>query len=378
MTESSLQLLANLVRENGEELLLTWRTQVRNLPSARHLDIPTLNDHIPDLLKELAEALETNPRQTIPESLAEASPTAHGLQRLKDEFDIEEVVAEYNIMRGCIHDLATEHEVALQGRPFHVINRIFDHAVGQAVQTYAAQQALEVKERREEYLSFVAHDLRTPLFAISLTGRSLEKSLSGQVLGADSQRILKSLRRNVQQLQDLIGRVLEENTNLLEVMGVKVEKRRFDLWPLVEALLDDLETIAAQTNTKLLNRVPVDLVVFADARLLRRAFQNLIGNAIQFSPGGEVIVGAQAVEDQGIVECWVSDNGQGIAVDMIEKVFDKGESGSEAGAGSGLGLGLAIVKSFIEAHDGSITLQSVLGQGSKFYFTLPTQTKLHA
>nr|WP_295083714.1 ATP-binding protein [uncultured Roseateles sp.] len=83
-------------------------------------------------------------------------------------------------------------------------------------------------------------------------------------------------------------------------------------------------------------------------------------------------------EDQGIVECWVSDNGQGIAVDMIEKVFDKGESGSEAGAGSGLGLGLAIVKSFIEAHDGSITLQSVLGQGSKFYFTLPTQTKLLA
>lgn len=375
MTESSLQLLANLVRANGEVLLLAWRTQVTNLPSASHLDTPALNDHIPDLLKELASALETNPRQTIPESLAEASPAAHGVQRLKDEFDIEEVVAEYNIMRGCIHDLATEHDVTLQGRPFHVINRIFDHAIGQAVQTYAAQQALEVKERREEYLSFVAHDLRTPLFAISLTGRSLEKSLSGQVLGADSQRILKSLRRNVQQLQDLIGRVLEENTNLLEVIGVKVERRRFDLWPLVEALLDDLETIAAEANTKLLNRVPVDLVVFADARLLRRAFQNLIGNAIQFSPGGEVIVGAQATGGQGIVECWVSDNGQGIAAEMIEKVFDKGESGGEAGSGSGLGLGLAIVKSFIEAHDGSIALQSVLGQGSKFYFTLPMQAK---
>ncbi len=375
MTVGSLQLLANLVRENGDVLLLTWRTQVRNLPSASHLDTPTLNDHIPDLLKELAEALETNPRQTIPEALAEASPAAHGLQRLKDAFDIEEVVAEYNIMRGCIHDLATEHDVALQGRPFHVINRIFDNAIGQAVQTFAAQQALEVKQRREEYLSFVAHDLRTPLFAISLTGRSLEKSLSGQVLGADSQRILQSLRRNVQQLQDLIGRVLEENTNLLEVIGVKVERRRFDLWPLVESLLDDLETIATQSNTKLVNRVPVDLVVFADARLLRRAFQNLIGNAIQFSPGGEVIVGAQAAAGEGIVECWVSDNGQGIAAEMIEKVFDKGESGGEASAGSGLGLGLAIVKSFIEAHDGSITLHSVLGEGSKFYFTLPVQAR---
>ncbi|MDC8773057.1 sensor histidine kinase [Roseateles albus] len=375
MTVGSLQLLANLVRENGDVLLLTWRTQVRSLPSASHLDTPTLNDHIPDLLKELAEALETNPRQTIPEALAEASPAAHGLQRLKDAFDIEEVVAEYNIMRGCIHDLATEHDITLQGRPFHVINRIFDNAIGQAVQTYAAQQALEVKERREEYLSFVAHDLRTPLFAISLTGRSLEKSLSGQVLGPDSQRVLQSLRRNVQQLQDLIGRVLEENTHLLEVIGVKVERRRFDLWPLVESLLDDLETIAAQSATKLVNRVPVDLVVFADARLLRRAFQNLIGNAIQFSPGGEVIVGAQAAAGHGIVECWVSDNGQGIAAEMIEKVFDKGESGGEAGAGSGLGLGLAIVKTFIEAHDGSITLHSVLGEGSKFYFTLPVQAR---
>ena len=374
MALSSLRILADLVRASGDALLVTWRMQVRSLPSASHLDTPTLNDHIPDLLKELVVALEINSGQTIPETLAEASPAAHGLQRLEDEFDIEEVVAEYNIMRGCIHDLATEHDVLLQGRPFHVINRIFDHAIGQAVQTYATQQALEVKQRREEYLSFVAHDLRTPLFAISLTGRSLEKSLAGQVLGADSQRILKSLRRNVQQLQDLIGKVLEESTNLLEVIGVKVELRWFDLWPLVEALLDDLETIAAEANTKLLNRVPVDLVVFADARLLRRVFQNLIGNAIRFSPGGEVIVGAQATVAQGIVECWVSDNGQGIAAELLEKVFDKGESVGEGGSASGLGLGLAIVKSFIEAHDGSISLQSVLGQGSKFCFTIPVQT----
>ena len=193
MTLTALQTLADLVRAERDALLLVWRTQVRRLPSASHLDTPTLNDHIPDLLEELASALETNPEQTIPETLAEASPTAHGLQRLKDAFDIEEVVAEYNILRGCIHDLATEHRINLQGRPFHVINRVFDNAIGQAVQTYATQQALEVQRRREEYLSFVAHDLRTPLFAISLTGRSLERSLSGQALGDDTQRILKSI-----------------------------------------------------------------------------------------------------------------------------------------------------------------------------------------
>ena len=374
MMQTKLQALADLVRENSDVLMRGWRVQVRQLPSASHLDTPTLNDHIPDLLEELATAFEINPEQTIPETLAEASPTAHGVQRLKDAFDIEEVVAEYNILRGCIHDLATEHRIELQGRPFHALNRVFDNAIGQAVRTYAAQQAHEVQQRREEYLSFVAHDLRTPLFAISLTGRSLDRSLSGEALSADAQRILKSLRRNVKQLQDLIGKVLEENTNLLEDSGVKVELRWFDLWPLVEALLDDLETVASAAHAKVLNTVPDDLRVFADAGLLRRVFQNLIGNAIQYSPGGEVVVGAQVLPGEGLIECWVSDNGKGVAADSLEKVFEKGESSGEDGTGSGLGLGLAIVKTFVEAHGGRVTVQSAVGLGSKFLFALPVQT----
>ena len=374
MMQTKLQALADLVRENSDVLMRGWRVQVRQLPSASHLDTPTLNDHIPDLLEELATAFEINPEQTIPETLAEASPTAHGVQRLKDAFDIEEVVAEYNILRGCIHDLATEHRIELQGRPFHALNRVFDNAIGQAVRTYAAQQAHEVQQRREEYLSFVAHDLRTPLFAISLTGRSLDRSLSGEALSADAQRILKSLRRNVKQLQDLIGKVLEENTNLLEDSGVKVELRWFDLWPLVEALLDDLETVAAAAHAKVLNTVPDDLRVFADAGLLRRVFQNLICNAIQYSPGGEVVVGAQVLPGEGLVECWVSDNGKGVAADSLEKVFEKGEFSGEDGTGSGLGLGLAIVKTFVEAHGGRVTVQSAVGLGSKFLFALPVQT----
>ena len=371
MTLNPLQTLAHLVQQDREALLLRWRAQVRQLPSARHLDIPTLNDHIPSLLDELATALQTSPGQTIPETLAEASPPAHGLQRLKDAFDIEEVVAEYNILRGCIHDLATEHGVNLQGRPFHVINRVFDHAIGQALQTYATQRALEVQQRREEYLAFVVHDLRTPLFAISLTGRVLERILPKQALGDDAARMLKSLRRNVQRLEGLVRKVLEENTNLQADSGVRLERRRFDLWPMVEALLDDLHAVANTAQTQVLNRVPDDLVLFADSALLQRVFQNLIGNALKFTPGGAVIVGAQTNDSQGLVECWVNDNGSGIAAEMLDKVFDKGESGAEDDASSGLGL--AIVKTFIEAHGGTVTAQSELGLGSTFRFTLPMQ-----
>ena len=242
-------------------------------PSARNLDTPTLNDHIPGVLEELALALESKSEQTIAEALVEGSPPAHGLQRLQDAFDIEEVVAEYNILRGCIHDLADEYDVTLQGKPFHIINRVFDHAIGLALQTYATQKALEVQRRREEYLAFVAHDLRTPLNAISLAESVLRLTLEEQGTSTEAAQMLNSLRRNVQQLGALVQKVLEENTNLQTEIGIKLVRREFDLWPLVEALIHDLHPVAGTASTKLTNLVPEDLVVYADASLLRRSFR---------------------------------------------------------------------------------------------------------
>src|SRR5690242_19847317 len=116
--------LAQLIDTHREALLATWRAQIRELPSAKNLDAPTLNDHIPDLLAELATALRAGSGETIAHALLDDSPPAHGLQRVKDSFDIEEVVAEYNILRGCIHDLAEQHGLSMQGRPFRVLNRV--------------------------------------------------------------------------------------------------------------------------------------------------------------------------------------------------------------------------------------------------------------
>lgn len=109
MTIDVLDQLAMLLKREHDAFLARWRIQVRQLPSAHTLDVPTLNDHIPGLLDELAAALQSKSDQTIPEALSEGSPPAHGLQRLQDAFDIEEVVAEYNILRGCIHDLADDN-----------------------------------------------------------------------------------------------------------------------------------------------------------------------------------------------------------------------------------------------------------------------------
>ena len=370
MTIDILDELAQRIEQERDGLLTRWRVQVRELPAARDLDAPTLNDHIPQLLEELAAALRSKSDESIAHVLLEGSPPAHGLQRVKDAFDIEEVVAEYNILRGCIHDLADRNSLNLQGRPFHILNRVLDAAIGSAVQAFATQKAREVQHRREEYLAFVAHDLRTPLNAIALSARVIEMILSQNHFDTpQSNQMLMVLRRNVQHLEALVGKVIEENRNLDTELGMKLECREFDLWPLIEALMHDIHPVAGTSSTRLVNVVPEDFVVYADASLLRRVFQNLIANAISYTSRGEVVIGARPAGVGGAVECFVRDNGEGIPADRVRTVFEKHETDPDKEGG--FGLGLAIVKTFVEAHDGAVRVESELGVGSTFLFTLP-------
>lgn len=373
MITDAVDALADRIKDEQDALLSEWRQQVRALPCARHLDVPTLNDHIPALIDELVSALRSKSDTTIPGALRDGSPPAHGRQRLKDGFDLEEVVAEYNILRGCIHDLAERHNLTLQGRLFHILNRVLDEAIGLAVQSYSTQRALEVSERREQYLAFVVHDLRTPLSAIAMASVFLERTLPPKdgKEGVEASRMFNALRRNVRQLEALVTKVMEENTNLETEVGVKLQRRRFDLWPLVEALVHDVHPVSGTSSTELVNDVPEDLNIFADAELLRRVFQNIIANAISYTPRGTVTIGARPMQNDGAVECWVKDDGAGIPAALLDKVFDKGESDPEKAVGSGLGL--AIAKTFVESHGGTITVDSVEGSGATFRFTLPTQ-----
>ena len=363
-----LKQLAILLDQDREPLLARWRNQLRSLDSARDLDLPTLNDHIPNLLQELSTALRLSLHEVVagPEG---GTPPAHGMQRLADGFKIEEVVAEYNILRNCIHDLATEKAIVLQGEPFTVMNQVLDNAIGAAVKTYAQQRAFEVHQRREEYLSFVAHDLRTPLNAIALATRVLEITVNSSGEYERLKKLLHTLHRNTQHLSLLVDKILEENRHLKTEIGIKLERRMFDLWPLVEHAIQDLQPVAGPNGTVLANTVPYDLEVYADASLLQRIFQNLLANAIMYTPAGTVTVSAYGLADRQGVECCVSDTGTGIATERLDKIFDKFEGDAQNDGSTGLGL--AIFKSFVEAHGGEIFIDSKLGHGSMIRFTLP-------
>jgi two-component system phosphate regulon sensor histidine kinase PhoR len=364
---NDLEQLGALILQHKDELLANWLAKVRHLSAADHLDRPALTDHIPDFLKELTRALREAPLDVQVSDISLVTAPAHGLQRLEVGFAIEDVVSEYNTLRDCIHDLTDKNGIILTGRPLRVLNCVLDGAIAIAVRSYAMESTLEVQRRREEYLSFIAHDLRTPLNAIELATSLMERSnldRSNPVLN----KAIKSLQRNVQQLAVLTTSILDENVNMQTESGIRLTRRTIDLWPLVEALIHSLNPVAGTNSTNLINDIDEDLVVYADAMLLRRIFQNLLANAINHAPRGEVVISARQIGQDGTVECIVADSGLGISKDKLPYIFDKFETGDESGVG--LGLGLTICKAFVEAHGGEITVSSTPDAGTTFRFSL--------
>jgi signal transduction histidine kinase len=362
---------AGIIQEHREELLKEWRERVHLLPAARDLDVPALNDHIPHLFDELVQQLKAGGTESVLDLQLDDSPKIHGGLRLRAGFDILEVVAEYNILRELLSNIAETHAIDITGDPNRILNRVIDRAVALAVDTYAKEKALEIQQRREEHLSFVIHDLKTPLSAIYAAGRILEKSLSEE--NTDLARVgnmVDIVRRNAVRLNALITTASQEQYNLAAgtAQEIKVAHSEFDLWPLVQSMIWDLRSLVEHVPVQLINAVPENCVVHADPVLITQVFQNLLSNAIKYTSKGEVMVGAIATEVNK-VRCWVSDTGAGVPSDRLAKIFEKFETDPKKKGG--LGLGLPIVKQIVEAHGGQIFVESEIGRGSTFSFTLP-------
>lgn len=369
-----LQKFADAIRRNREKLLRDWREQVRRLPTAEKLDVPTLNDHIPPLLDQLISALTVGETESVLQLELEHSPRVHGSQRLHAGFDIVEVVAEYNILRELLHTAAEHESIEVTPEISRILNRIVDGAIALAVDTYAKERALEMQQRREEHLSFIMHDLRTPLTAMHTVGQILGDALPPEARTQRIDNMLAIFRRNSDRVNALLKVATQEQYNMAAstVFELKVEPRDFDLWPMVEGLIHDLRPLSESRPVRMVNAVPEDLVVFADAVLLNQVFQNLLANAIKYTAAGQIVVGAEYIDEHSTVECFVKDTGPGIPADRLKKIFEKFET-DPANKG-GQGLGLAIVKQIVEAHGGTVVAESAADQGSAFKFTLPKKS----
>ncbi|MFO0790292.1 MAG: sensor histidine kinase [Pirellulales bacterium] len=370
MSIAELRRIGALLREQRHVLLARWRRQVRQLPSAEGLDVPSLNDHMPLLIDELATALEKQPEEAAEQTLMRGSPPIHGRQRLHDGFNVEEVVAEYNVLRSCVHDLAEEHGMIIHGADLRVVNRIIDEAIGLAVQTYATQLSLEIKRHRDQHIAFVANDLRTPLQAISLTVRVIEQALTHDGNNPQSEKLLKVLRRNIQHLEQSVVEVIKSKSDSPTGAGEKMECRRIDLWPVVENVVASLEPVITASSVDLVNDVPTDLQVFADASLLARAAENTLAFAISSAPRGTVRVSATDAGARGVC-CTVQHSGAPLSREALANLL--GARAATEATSEPVGLGMPIVKQLIEAHGGHVSVRSNEAEGTRFELFLPVE-----
>ena len=360
-----LAVLAMTLSQHKAALYARWEAVVSELPGAANLPIPTLRDHIPQFIEEMIAAIARRNEAVIGRRSG-GSPLEHGVQRLAVGFDIKEVVIEYNVLRGAVHHVAEAANISLTAHEWQIIHHIIDDAIAWAVDTFAREQALELQRRREEHFAFIAHDVRTPLSAIALTAQLLAEDLPPE--SEESADMIRALQRNINRIDDLIRRVMEEQKSTEATEGLRLVRRDMDLWPLVHQLLQDLRPVTEAANIEIINKVPRHLTVNADAGLLARALQNLVSNAVKFAPNGTIEIGAREL-DNGI-ECWVQDNGVGIAPERLDRIFDKLETDLDP-TRAGFGLGLAIFKQIVEAHGGEGSVQSHPGDGATFLFTIP-------
>src|SRR5688572_5995679 len=215
-------------------------------------------------------------------------------------------------------------------------------------------------------LGVVAHDLRNPLSAILMQLAALRQSGPGPE--RRSQKPVEAIHRAATRMNRLIQDLLD--VALMEAGQLTLECARLSAGDVIAEAVDMHRPLAASSSLELRVDVDPDVAdVWADGNRLLQVFENLIGNAIKFTPaGGRITAGATAT-DEGVV-FRVADTGSGIPSDDLPRVFDRFWQATRTGR-RGAGLGLPITRGIVEAHGGRIWVESTAGHGSTFFFTIP-------
>ncbi|HET9637459.1 MAG TPA: ATP-binding protein [Gemmatimonadaceae bacterium] len=225
-------------------------------------------------------------------------------------------------------------------------------------------EAERIIDAREEILRIVAHDLRNPLNTISMAADLLLEDTKQEASRTSQLRIVK---RSGERMNRLIQDLLSVTT--IEAGRLSIAPKRTSVNDLLHEACELLEPIAREKSISLTVSAAADLPpVRADSSRVLQVFSNLVGNAVKFTPSGGAIT-MSAVRDDGKVICSVADNGPGIPSAQIPRLFGKFWQ-AKRGDGRGVGLGLAIARGIVEAHGGTITVDSEEGKGSVFSFPL--------
>jgi signal transduction histidine kinase len=241
-------------------------------------------------------------------------------------------------------------------------------------QLAAKTRQLEITSRhKSEFLANMSHELRTPLNAVIGFSEVLIEQMFGPV-NAKQLEYLHDIHSSGEHLLTLINEVLD--LSKVEAGRMELELGEVDLGELLDHALALVRERAARNGLTLKLDIAAALPTWvADSRKIKQVLLNLLSNAVKFTPAGGSVTLRAACPDADAVEIAVIDTGVGIAAADQVAVFEafRQASGSYLRKAEGTGLGLALARRFVELHGGTLSLQSAIGQGSTFTFTLPAR-----
>jgi signal transduction histidine kinase len=222
--------------------------------------------------------------------------------------------------------------------------------------------------RRVDFLSIVAHDLRSPLGAVLMRAELLLRGKHGVLPAAalaDIQRMDKGIKALVALINDFL------DFTRLESGGYKLERVEVDLAALVDDVMTEVQPLIEANGLRWLRERDGPACVLGDRRRLAQVVTNLASNAIKFTPPGGQITTRVERTDGGIVVS-VADTGRGVPPEIATRLFERYvRATAHEHEIAGTGLGLMIVREIVEAHGGEVGVESEPGQGSKFWFRVP-------
>ncbi|MEZ4776522.1 MAG: ATP-binding protein [Bacteroidia bacterium] len=233
------------------------------------------------------------------------------------------------------------------------------------------ERLIQIDHMKDQFLANTSHELRTPLNGIIGITESLFDASDDPHVRKNLGMVVSSGKRLASLVDDLLDFSRIRNADL------ELRQRPTDLHTLVEVVLQVSQPMTQGKKITLYNEIPADLpAVYADEDRITQVLYNLVGNAIKFTEQGFVKVGAKLENEQ--MEISVTDSGIGIPEDKREAIFEAfvQADGSISRTYAGTGLGLSISRNLIERHNGRIWVESTIGEGSTFFFTLPVSKEI--
>jgi signal transduction histidine kinase len=240
---------------------------------------------------------------------------------------------------------------------------------------YMAVKLRELDQLKDDFVSSVSHELRSPLSAISGYVELLRNKPLEEIAPEKREKALSIIQESTSRLTHFINDILD--LAKLKSGHVDLRQQPFDILTATEDIVQLYQPLLENKQVRLVRDIPSDIpVITADDDKMRQVITNLLSNALKFTPnGGKIRIGARNHTE--FIQISVQDTGVGVPKEALEAVFErfhqvKGARDQVTGQ-KGTGLGLAIAKGIVEAHGGRIWMESEVGQGTTVHLTLPNR-----